>query len=126
MLPHDIENPLSKIESQFKAVAASVNNGDPVTLESVSIALRQTAVDFSSLLAQIPADIRSSRELKARLKKIADGLGVQRESLIRRTVVVERALHAMVPATRESTYAQSFGPYAGAGRQTGAFKLLAA
>jgi hypothetical protein len=41
-------------------------------------------------------------------------------------VVVERTLHAMVPATRESTYAQSNGPYAGAGRQSGAFKLLAA
>lgn len=126
MLITEIEKPLSRIESQCEAVSSAVNSGDPVTLESASIALRQAAVDFSNLLAGLPAGVQADKELKARLKKLAKGLACQRESLIRRTVVVERALHAMVPATRDSTYAQACGAYAGAGRQSGAFKLLAA
>ena len=126
MLMPEIEKPLSLIERQCDAVSAAVNSGDPEVLESASLSLRQAAVDFSNLLRGLAADVPVDKELKARLKKLAKGLAVQRESLIRRTVVVERALHAMVPATRESTYTQNSGPYAGAGRQSGAFKLLAA
>jgi hypothetical protein len=126
MLSPEIEKPLSQIESQYNAVAAAVSSGDPVSLDAASIALRQAAVDFSGLLQALPADALSANELKLRLKKLGRGLASQREGLIRRTVVVERALHAMVPGARESTYAQSGGPYVGAGRQTGAFKLLAA
>ena len=126
MLSPDIEKTLSQIEKQFGAVTAAVNSGDAASLEPLSVALRQAAVDFSSLLQGLPADARPSSELRLRLRKLAQGLAGQRQNLIRRTVVVERALHAMVPATRGSTYAQSSGPYAGAGRQTGAFKLLAA
>lgn len=126
MLIPEIEKPLSLIEGQYDAVSFAVNSGDPVSLESASVALRQAAVEFSSLLEELPAGVRTGAELKLRLKALANGLAIQRENLIRRTVVVERALHAMVPATRESTYAQSSGLYAGAGRQSGAFKLLAA
>jgi hypothetical protein len=126
MLMPEIDKPLSMIESQYDALSSAVNSGDPVSVESASMALRQATVDFSNLLAGLPAGVQATRELKARLKKLANGLAIQRGGLIRRTVVVERALHAVVPATRESTYAQSFGPYAGTGRQSGAFKLLAA
>jgi hypothetical protein len=126
MLSPEIEKPLSQIESQFNAVMAAVNSGDPVSLDAASVALRRAAVDFSGLLQALPANALSANELKLRLKKLGRDLAGQRESLIRRTVVVERALHAMVPGARESTYAASGGPYMGAGRQTGAFKLLAA
>ena len=126
MLIPEIETPLSRIESQCAVVSAAVNSGDPAALESASLALRQAALEFSRLLGGLAPGVQSGAELKTRLKKISGGLAAQRESLIRRTVVVERALHAMVPATRTATYAQAGGPYAGAGRQTGAFGLLAA
>jgi hypothetical protein len=126
MLSPEIETPLSQIELQCDAVSAAVNSGDPVSLESVSIALRQAAVEFSGLLEGISVDGHSGQEFKVRLKKVAQNLAIQRESLIRRTVVVERALHAMVPATQESNYAQSSGPYAGTARQSGAYKRFAA
>ena len=126
MLMPEIEKLLSRIERQCDAVSFAVSNGNPESLESASIALRQAAVDFSNLLEGLADDVQTDKELKARLKKLSKGLAIQRESLIRRTVVVERALHAMVPATRESTYAQNSGPYAGAGRKGGVFKLCAA
>lgn len=126
MLIPEIEKPLSRIESQFDALSSAVNSGDPVALESASLALRQAAVAFSELLQGIPLDAHSGPEFKGRLKKVARNLAIQRESLIRRTVVVERALHAMVPATRESSYAQASGPYAGPGRHSGAYKRFAA
>jgi hypothetical protein len=127
MLNPEIEKPLSRIEGQVDLVCAAVVNGDPVSLESASLALRQAAVDFSGLLQEFAPDVRADRELKRRLKKVATGLSIHREGLIRRTVAVERSLHAMVPATRKSTYTQAMtGSYAGTARQTGAFKLLSA
>jgi hypothetical protein len=125
MLPPEIEQPLSQIEKRCGAVFVAVNSGDPVSLESASVVLRQAAVEFSGLLEGISVDGPGGREFRVRLKKVARNLAIHRESLIRRTVVVERALHALVPATRESSYAQSAGPYAVTARQSGAYKRFA-
>lgn len=110
MLPADIEKSLTLIEMQCQAVAAAVGSGEPQALEAASNALRQTAMDFSALMGRVGAStLHSDRELQARLKKLAASLGIQRENLLRRSVVVERALHAMVPATRKSTYSAPAG-----------------
>lgn len=127
MLSPEIEIPLSQIELRCEALAAAIDGGEPVALEAASSALRQASVDFSGLLQGLPAEALSGAAFKARVKKIADGMAIQRESLIRRTVFVERAVHAMVPAARGATYAPLSGAaYGGATKQTGAFKVLAA
>jgi predicted transcriptional regulator len=95
-------------------------------LATASAALRQGAIDLSVLLQRVtPIDLKN-KSLKSRLNRLAAGMVSQRESLIRRAVLVERALNAIVPATRTGTYAQAAGPYGSAGKQTGAFKYLAA
>jgi len=124
MLPAEIEKPLSLIELQCEAVAAAVASGEPLGLESAAAALKQAALDFSSLLERLPAPQQPGAELRLRLKKLAGRLGQQRENLIRRSVVVERAVQAMVPATRQATYGRPTGPYAGAA--SGAYKSFAA
>jgi hypothetical protein len=127
MLSPEIEQPLCRIEKQCAALATAVNSGDPVSLQSASSALRQAAVDFSGLLEAGGDYAHGGPEFGLRLKKVAKTLAIQREGLIRRSVVVERALHAMVPATRESAYAQSnSGSYASAAGQSGAYKRFAA
>lgn len=126
MLSPEIENPLSRIESQCEVALATVETGDPVALEAASSALRQASIDFSRLLEGRAVDALSSQEFKFRVKKIADSMTIQRENLIRRTAHVERALHALVPATRTTTYASASGPYGGAVKQTGAFRVLSA
>jgi hypothetical protein len=126
MLPAEIEKPLSRIELQCEAVAAAVASGEPQAIEAGGGALKQMAVDFSALMAQWPESENVGRELRVRMKKLAGRLTIQRENLIRRSVVVERTLHAMVPATRTSASTQA-GQYLGAaGRASGAYKSFSA
>lgn len=126
MLHTDIEQPLAHIELQCDAMSAAVESGEPTALEAASNALRQASVDFSRLLETFPQAVLSDKELSSRVKKVAALMAIQRENLIRRTVSVERALHAMVPATRESTYSSASSLYGGATKQSGAFKGLSA
>lgn len=109
MLFAEIEKPLSLIEFQCESVAAAVATGEPQMLENASNALQQAALDFSGLMDRLGGAQQAGPELHARLKKLAEQLTIQRENLIRRSVVVERALHALVPATRKSTYAAPAG-----------------
>ena len=126
MIPAHIEDSLVKVELIFSNVSAALVSGDPVALEVSSTALRQAAIEISALIQRLMPVERKNKELKSRLKKIADGMAAQRESLIRRTALVEMALNAIVPATQGTTYAQATGPYGSAGKQSGAFKYLAA
>ncbi len=126
MFPAHIEKALTDVELHVNDVASALVSGEPQALATASVALRQAAIDFSALLQRLTPVELKNKHLKPRLKNIADGMATHRESLIRRTVLVERALNAIVPATQSATYAQAAGPYGSLGKQTGAFKFLAA
>jgi hypothetical protein len=104
MLPVEIEKSLALIELQCETLSAAVLSGEPQALEASSQQLRQTAVDFSDLMAQF-SGAEIDPQLRTRLKQIAVRLGIQREGLLRRSAVVERSLHTLVPSTQKSTYA---------------------
>ena len=126
MFPAHIEKALSDVDLRFNEVSAALVSGDPQTLSAASTGLRQAAMDISALVKQMrPSDL-NHEELKLRLKTLTDGLAVRRESLIRRTVLVERALNAVVPSTERTTYANVASPYGSAGKQTGTFKIVSA
>jgi hypothetical protein len=121
-----LEDALAHVEHQFNCVSDALVSGEPLALEAASIALRQAAMDFSVLMQRLtPADLKN-KDLKTRLKKIVDGMAIRRESLIRRTAMVERALSAVVPASGNNTYSPNSSPYGSAGKQSGAFKYLSA
>ena len=126
MLPAHIEKALAEVELCFDNVSAALVSGEPVALAAACASLRQASADCSKFVQQLTHIDRKNKKLKLRLKKIAQGMATQRESLIRRTALVEMALNAVVPATCDSTYAKAIGPYGSAGKQTGAFKYLAA
>lgn len=126
MFPAHIEDALLNVELRLNAVSVALVGGEAVALEASSSALRQASIDFSALVEGFsPKDLDDER-FKLRLKKIASGIASQRESLIRRSVLVDMALNTVVPATQATTYAQVAGPYGSAGKQSGAFKYLAA
>lgn len=126
MFPTHIKNALTEVEFHLNDVSAALVSGEPLALATASTGLRQAAIDFSEMLQRLtPIDLKN-RNLKSRLKILADGMAAQRESLIRRMVLVERSLNALIPATHNATYAQVSGPYGSPGKQTGAFKYLAA
>jgi len=126
MLSLQAEKALTQVELQFAVVSAALISGEPAALESASAGLRQLALDFSGLLQGQASTGLAGRNLKLRLKKVTEGMAMQRESLIRRTMAVDRGLQAIMPATRNETYAKTAGLYGSSGRQTGAFKLLLA
>jgi hypothetical protein len=126
MFPAHIEQALVEVELHFNDVSAALVSGEPQALAAASAALRQAAIDFSTLLQRLsPMDLKNE-SFKLRVKKIAHGMASQRESLIRRMALVDMALNTIVPATQRTTYAQAVGPYGSAGKQSGAFKYLAA
>jgi hypothetical protein len=126
MLPAHLEKALTDVELHFNAVSAALVSGEPQALTSASAVLRQAAIDFSALLQRLTPDDVQHKDLKPRLTQISNGLVLQRESLLRRTALVEMALNTVMPTAPDATYAQTGAPYASLGRQTGAFKYLAA
>jgi len=126
MLSADLEQQLSDIEQQYAQLALAVEQGDTDALESVSVHLRHSAVELAHTLERAALDAPARQAFALRLQKVAAGVGVQRGGVARRAAAVERALNAVVPATREVTYGKAAGPYGAASRQTGAFKRLAA
>jgi hypothetical protein len=117
---------LTQVEFNLGKVAAALETGEPVALVQASAALRQSAVALSPLVQRLTPQERQDKELAQRLKQVSAAMAAQRQGLTHRSVLVARALHVVVPATRESTYATTGGPYGSAVKQTGAFKYLSA
>lgn len=126
MFPTHTNQALTEVELLLNAVSVALVSGEALALADASAALRQAAIDFSQCLQSLTPVERADHRLKSRLKQLAAEMAVRRESLIRRSVLVERALNAIVPATRSATYTPAAAPYASLGKQTGAFKYLAA
>jgi len=122
----NLEKAFALAEQCFEELSQALVIGEPAELAESSAKLQRAALELSILVNRIPPNDPLSQTFKARLKQLAQGLNVRRESLIRRTVLVDRALNALVPATVKSTYGASGKTYAAVGKQTGAFKVLAA
>ncbi|MDP2367539.1 hypothetical protein [Rhodoferax sp.] len=125
-LSDPLESALRQIEQRSGAVSAKLITGEPQALADAASALQQIAVEFFQIAPSLTLSTTASAALKARLQRIAAGMAMQRENLIRRQVVVQRALDAILPAAQGSAYAKTTSPYSSVGKQTGAFKVLAA
>jgi hypothetical protein len=99
--------------------------GEPQALALASAALRQGAVNFSLIVSKFGSAALKTPSFQRRLKHIASSLAIRRESLIRQTMVVERSLHTLVPASRAATYAKASGPYGAPGKSSGTFNVVA-
>lgn len=126
MSPAELEQLLTQIESQCQALALAVSQSEPEVICASSAVLQKLAMDTAHFFAAQPSAAHTSRADRARLKRATMSLTLHREQLIRRAAMNERALQALVPATREASYAQLAGPYGGAVRQSGAFTFLKA
>lgn len=125
-----VEEALSRVEICASELSAALVSGEPLGLTAASGALQQASVDFSELMQGLTTADRKSVDLQLRVKQVSACMAAQREALIRRTVLVNRALNEIVPATCNTTYAKTAGPssqpYGSAVKQTGSFKVLAA
>ena len=121
-----IEEAFLQTELCFQEVSSALVSGAPEALLASSAKLQCAAIELSDLLKQAPKNHTHTQAYQSRLNALATSLGGRKESLVRRKVLVDRALNALVPSTVKSTYGQSPNAYGAVGRQTGAFKTLSA
>ena len=121
-----IEIPLARVEFFFNAVSTALLDADPVKMESAAVGLRQASVELSAALGSGSSAASNRSSLDARIKAISSGLSVQRENLIRRSVMVDRALGVIVPVTRPGIYSRTSGPYGNGPRSSGEFRTISA
>jgi hypothetical protein len=122
----NLEQAFAAAERCFGELSQALVSGEPALLALSSENFHRSALELSVLLTALSPGTQLPKAYKSRLKQLAVGLGERRESLIRRTVLVNRALNTLVPATVKSTYGLGGKTYAAVGKQTGAFKYLAA
>ena len=121
-----IEKAFALAEQCFDELSSALVSGEPEALAASSANMQRAAMNFAALVNRTLPQDPQTQALKSRLDQLSNSLGIRRESLIRRTVLVDRALNALVPATVKSTYGPSNKAYSAVGPQTGAFKYLAA
>ena len=116
---------LALTERCADAVSQALLRAEPDAIEAAARDLQQASRRLSGVLQGRFGKAAQSPGFTQRLGKLVQGMAMQREALLRRSAVVERALHSIVPATRAPTYGGA-APYGYNARQSGAFKLLSA
>jgi hypothetical protein len=105
MFASRLENSLSQVEQLLEEVSAALLAGEPLVLESASAALRQAMAGLSSLVQSPAGAARVDPALRKRLARVSQILSQQRSNLLRRAVVVDRALATVLPqAAQPQTY----------------------
>lgn len=105
MTASSIEVELSTLEARLNAVSTALVSGEAPELESHSRQMREAMVAF----AQSTHGATLPPATLARLVKISQTLALQRENLLRRAVVVDRALASFLPPTDTPTYSRALG-----------------
>ena len=121
-----MEQTLADAELHVRNVAAAIVSGEPQALAIAATSLRLAALALAQALQRPAPAGQADPATKRRVRTMARTLAHQRESLIRRTALVDRSLHALVPASRGDNYAPGGSAYGTAGRPTGSFRMLSA
>ena len=125
MTPVDLEKSLTSIESLIQQISETLVVGDPVALAMASTHLRQAAVELSNMLPRFDPLTLKNASVKSRLAQISINLASRRESMLRQSGLVERALNTLVPASQTATYSKAAGLYGAPGKSSGTFNFIA-
>jgi hypothetical protein len=117
---------LDHLEDRLHALAACLLDGSPDLVQTASASLQILAVELLQTLNADGRNLLGSSGRTRRVRALAGGLAMVRESLLRQSAYVDRALELVVPTSQQqSTYAGN-RTYGGPVRQSGAFMVLAA
>ena len=125
MTPVDLEKSLTSIESLIQQISETLVAGNPASLAVASTHLRQAAVELSNMLPRFDSMTLKNPSLKLRLKQISINLASRRESMLRQSGLLERALNTLVPASKTTTYSKAAGLYGAPGKSSGTFNFIA-
>lgn len=121
-----LQDHLDRVERSFNEVATLLATGDAPALAEASAALHALALEYAPLLGDARPWATVDAVQRQRIAALAQGMGVLRESLARRSAYVQQALQVVVPTPAPSTYGKSSSPFGAVAPQTGQFKVLAA
>ncbi len=117
---------LEQLESQCRALQASLLSGNTAELRAGGTTLQRLTIEFSQMAAEAgPRQLDISGRAQ-RVKALASGIAMLREGLLRQLAYVERGLEIVVPATRDKTTYATGGAYGSPVRQSGSFTFLSA
>jgi len=117
---------LDRVEQSLAAVAAILAAGDTDHVVQASAALQSVIVELAGLVAPgRGAPLKSKADID-RLKALARGMSLLRQTVLRRAAYVNQALAIVVPTSAASTYAGGGNPFSTMARQTGQFRVVAA
>ena len=95
---------LIEVEQQLEAVDSGLREADPSALQAACTELRRASLDFASVLEAALSAEAFDPPIRGRIEAVARRLALQRESLARRNVVVERALASIMRRHAGPTY----------------------
>ncbi len=102
---HSAEVLLSDVERQLDAVDVALLASDPADLGEASAGVRRIAIAFVEVLESALSAEAFDPFFRSRVEMVTRRLSMQRESLARRSVVVDRALASLMRSPRDVTYA---------------------
>lgn len=117
---------LRTAESRTQYLSAALMSGEPDLVAQAATDMQQSAMALSAVLQRLQVHGALEQELAQRLRQLGQTLSMQRDACRRRSAVVDRALHSVIPATRTGTYQGGPAPYGQQARRSGAFKVMSA
>jgi hypothetical protein len=121
-----IDSHLDLLEERFNTLAGALIDGSAESLQAASSSLQLLAVELVRMLEAGGQGPLVQSACSRRIQSLTAGLAVVRESLLRQSAYVDRALELIVPAAQQKATYSGSRTYGGSIRQSGAFKVLAA
>ena len=119
-----VQDSLDQAQRSVAATGQALLLGDPERVHAATRELHDGAHALALALRGVDGGASLVASLRERLVSVARDIGIQREALLRRSAVVDRALQALVPQTQSSTYSGALGRYAGRSTSTAAFRTF--
>ena len=121
-----LQDHLDRMEHCFNAAAALLASDDAQAFADTSATLHALALELAPIVGDAQRMSRLDAAQRQRVTALAQGLGVLREGLLRRSAYVHQALQVVVPTPAPSTYGKASSPFGAVAPQSGQFKVLAA
>ncbi|MDH4451433.1 MAG: hypothetical protein QE265_12730 [Rhodoferax sp.] len=113
------------LETHFHQLSAAVSAGDIDALPTLAAQVQGLAVALASDWPAVRGHGDNDTRHRQRVRAMADGLNLVRANLLRRSSVVEQALHVLMPAATDPTYAGG-GSYGAGPKSSGRLPRLSA
>lgn len=95
---------LGEVEQQLDGVDAGLRCDEPSGLMQASAELRRVAAGFARALEAALSAEATDAEFRGRIEAVARRLALQRDSVARRAVVVDRSLASLLGPRPDATY----------------------